>query len=268
MAIEAKLISLGNRCMISKINIYGTGNVASFFACKLHNVNIQCTIIGRSPMAIQTMNKLWFRHNYILNSAPVPDADLSIICVSDDQITNVCEQMHPNSIIVHTSGSVNMTILNEFKKHGVLYPLQSISLHRLEKIIPFPFLIESNCEDVKLKLEWLVSSLIGFEYYTVSSPERLRIHLAAVIANNFTNYFAFISEKLLKSENQELKLFQPLYYETIAKIFEIGPINAQTGPAKRGDLEVINRHLNMLNDVQLKALYLQISNMIIGQFKS
>jgi len=60
----------------------------------------------------------------------------------------------------------------------------------------------------------------------------------------------------------DFKLFEPLLKETIGKALELGAEEAQTGPAKRNDIETITRHLKLLNNTD-KALYLAITNNIL-----
>jgi predicted short-subunit dehydrogenase-like oxidoreductase (DUF2520 family) len=57
---------------------------------------------------------------------------------------------------------------------------------------------------------------------------------------------------------------KPLIKETIEKNLSIGPMLAQTGPAKRGDLATLDKHLEFLkDDEQLAELYKLISQHII-----
>ena len=56
------------------------------------------------------------------------DADVYIIAVSDDAITNLSEQLpFKNKLVVHTSGSVGIYDIDKTQKRGVFYPLQTFS---------------------------------------------------------------------------------------------------------------------------------------------
>ena len=56
-------------------------------------------------------------------------ADLYIIAVSDAAIEKVSTQLvFKNRLVVHTSGSIPLTILNPNNRKGVFYPLQTLSL--------------------------------------------------------------------------------------------------------------------------------------------
>jgi predicted short-subunit dehydrogenase-like oxidoreductase (DUF2520 family) len=101
----------------------------------------------------------------------------------------------------------------------------------------------------------------------VDSPTRKKLHLAAVFANNFVNHLMGMSSEILEDTNLDLSLLKPLLEETISKSFTLGPKEAQTGPAKRGDIETIDAHLRMLEDQpQLAALYEMISKQIMSKY--
>ena len=53
----------------------------------------------------------------------------------------------------------------------------------------------------------------------------------------------------------------------ITKSLSIGPENAQTGPAKRGDLETLDRHMDFLkHDEAVSELYKIISQDIVDRY--
>lgn len=65
------------------------------------------------------------------------------------------------------------------------------------------------------------------------------------------------------SEHQiDFKLLQPLIKETAAKLDKITPLEAQTGPAKRGDQKTLHNHLQLIKDKHQRELYTLLSNAI------
>ena len=54
----------------------------------------------------------------------------------------------------------------------------------------------------------------------------------------------------------------PLIDETAAKVHVMSPAQAQTGPAMRYDENVINKHMAMLKDPDMRNLYELISRSI------
>jgi len=71
-----------------------------------------------------------------------------------------------------------------------------------------------------------------------------------------------LSNKLLEEEGISADVLLPLIDETAAKIHLMSPAAAQTGPAIRYDENVINKHLAMLNDPDMRSIYQLLSRSI------
>ena len=99
--------------------------------------------------------------------------------------------------------------------------------------------------------------------------ERLKLHLAAVLVNNFTNTLyaaasALVDEK--ETGKESLTILLPLIKQTTRKLEKLSPLAAQTGPAKRKDEVVIKKHIGLLAEhPDLKKLYKQLSKLIVHQ---
>jgi predicted short-subunit dehydrogenase-like oxidoreductase (DUF2520 family) len=93
------------------------------------------------------------------------------------------------------------------------------------------------------------------------------LHIAAVFANNFTNQMFKLANDICKENNFSFDLLKPLINETAAKIQSLDPAKAQTGPAKRNDQKIIEKHLSQLSGEQ-KEIYKLISKSIIDTFKN
>ena len=91
--------------------------------------------------------------------------------------------------------------------------------------------------------------------------------MAAVFAANFTNHMLTISSDLLLQSNLEFSWLAPLITETINKSLKVGPENAQTGPASRGDLKVLDSHVEFLHhDEIIQEIYKLISQHIVDRY--
>ena len=65
----------------------------------------------------------------------------------------------------------------------------------------------------------------------------------------------------------EYEWLKPLITETINKSLAIGPEAAQTGPAKRGDLEILDSHMELLKDDEsIAEIYRVISQDIVDRY--
>ena len=75
-----------------------------------------------------------------------------------------------------------------------------------------------------------------------------------------------IARQLMLDNGFDFELLIPLIKETAAKAIEMEPDQAQTGPALRKDMQVIEKHLELLkNKPEVQKLYQQISKNIIDQ---
>jgi predicted short-subunit dehydrogenase-like oxidoreductase (DUF2520 family) len=82
------------------------------------------------------------------------------------------------------------------------------------------------------------------------------LHVAAVFANNFSNHMYTLAEKILKKETISFGLLRPLIRSTAENVQYRSPSEVQTGPAKRGDEEILKAHLEILkDDPELKTIY-------------
>ena len=51
------------------------------------------------------------------------------------------------------------------------------------------------------------------------------------------------------------ELLKPLLFETVSKLDQLSPIDAQTGPAVRDDKKTIKEHLKLLKKPHLRSIY-------------
>ena len=98
--------------------------------------------------------------------------------------------------------------------------------------------------------------------YETTQHDRERLHVAGVYACNFTNLMYTIAAELLRSTHIPFSALLPLIDETASKIHTLSPHEAQTGPARRGDANVMNHHLSLLTTEKQRELYTLLSNEI------
>ncbi len=184
-------------------------------------------------------------------------SELFILAVSDKALTEVISKIKipPNAIILHTSGSTSMEVLNKFPHYGVLYPIQTFTKEKEIIISEVPFGLEASDDLTFQKIHGVAVSL-SKNIQAISSEQRKLIHIAAVFACNFSNHLFSISDEILKKEGLNFSILESLIKETVTKGLEIGPAKAQTGPAIRRDEETISKHLDYLkSDPELQELY-------------
>jgi predicted short-subunit dehydrogenase-like oxidoreductase (DUF2520 family) len=251
--------------LIKTITIIGAGNVATHIGRALLNKGFEINQVYSYSKhnAFELANEL--------NAMPCDDikyisdeSDIYIVCIKDDYIKEVVQQISFKSkVVVHTSGSIPMNVLDQFENHGIFYPLQTFSKEKDVDMKNVPFCIEANNNETKTTLLELAKGLSN-NVNEINSEQRKKIHLAAVFACNFSNYMYTISENILKQDNIDFNIIKPLILETAKKIQNKKPFEMQTGPAKRKDNEVIDNQMEQLvNQPDYQDIYKLITQSII-----
>ncbi len=252
-----KIVFLG----MTKIVILGTGNVAlnllrAFRSSKTAKV---VQIVGRNKNNIPQREVL---PSFTSDFKNIKEADIYIIAVSDDAISTVSQQLKKyKGIVVHTSGSKGLEVLPKNNKRGVFYPLQTFSKERTPNFSEIPICIEAENDMVLSRLEALASGLSD-RVVKIKSEQRTALHLAAVFLNNFTNHLVYLADEICKNHQLSIDLLKPLLRETLEKLEDLSPLEAQTGPARRGDYKTILNHMELLKDQKQREIYSLLSQSI------
>lgn len=190
------------------------------------------------------------------------DADLYVYAVKDDALESLATRMHaPQALHVHTAGSISLQVFGDKPRCGVLYPLQTFSRDRHVAFHNIPVFVEGNTPEATQCLR-AVAEEISTRVYEADSVQRARLHLAAVFACNFANRMYAIADDLIRGAGLPFDVLLPLIDETAAKVHELAPAEAQTGPAVRYDRKVMDRHKAMLSDEDIRFLYEMVSENI------
>lgn len=101
---------------------------------------------------------------------------------------------------------------------------------------------------------------ISNRVYELSTEDRKYLHLAAVFACNFVNHCYTLSSNILSAHHIPFDVMLPLIDETAAKVHDLTPFEAQTGPAVRFDENVIRAQAALLkNNPLTKDIYERMS---------
>lgn len=177
--------------------------------------------------------------------------DLILICVQDDHIPDIIQKIPKTQALAYTSGSVELTAFEE--NVGVFYPLQSFA-HLPDDAIPhIPILLEAKNPRFYKQLEEFALRFFN-TCHSMSSDDRKQMHIAAVIANNFTNHLVHLAQRHCEENDIDFNLLKPLLLETSKKWMTHPAFDLQTGPAKRGDHKTIEQQQEMLS-LEQKDLY-------------
>ena len=250
-----------------RIVFVGAGNVATHLAIALDEIHDVMQVYSKQFDNAQRLT------SKLKNAIPTnkldditTNADLYIVSVKDDAISQVVDAVtFSTGLWVHTSGSVSIDVLKRrFIRCGVLYPLQTFSRETSVEISQVPFFVEgSDCESEKT-IENIAKELSNI-VQKADSAQRSKLHIAAVFGCNFVNYLWSQSSEILASAGYDFNVLLPLIKVTIDKAVAITPFRGQTGPARRGDLETMKVHEQMLPQEQAN-LYRILSQCIMKKY--
>lgn len=227
------------------VAIIGKGNVA--------------TVLGkRIKLAGHTITNIYGRGELdTMDHA----ADLYVVAITDTALYDLPLQLG-DKVIVHTAGSVSKDVLKPISSnYGVLYPLQSLR-KELDTLTDIPLLIDANNNATRQLLKTFAKTISG-QVSEADDQQRMKLHVAAVIASNFTNHLYALAEDYCKKEKLDFSLLYPLINETAQRIKFFSPAQMQTGPAVRKDDVTIANHLAFLQAYPaLHQLYQQLTDSI------
>ncbi|MDO5509588.1 MAG: DUF2520 domain-containing protein [Weeksellaceae bacterium] len=252
---------------IRTVSILGAGNVAMHLAAAFVENTVQVKqVYNRTLTKAQQIGEM-YKIRYTDRISELEKADLYVITTSDDAIREM--SMHipfDDCLVVHTSGSVDMKMLQGDFRKGVLYPLQTFTKNRALEYDEIPFFVEAeNAEDERLLVEF--AQRISNRVRVMNSAERASMHLAAVWVCNFVNHMFYVGEQTAAKVDIPFDYLKPLIKETCDKIVDLSPREAQTGPARRQDFSVLQKHFEMIENSKEQELYKLISDSIIKNYQ-
>lgn len=272
-----------------KIVLIGAGNLATHLGKALHAAgHDMLQVFSRTMQSAETLASLLDAEPLTDIAQVRDDADVYIFSVKDSALVQLVAQLcrheadglgedgavnalrkakkgEHERVFLHTAGSMPMSVFKGMAQHyGVLYPMQTFSKQREVDFSIIPCFVEANDEFAQKQIEGLAREISG-RVYQLSSEDRKYLHLSAVFACNFANHCYAISQELLEEHGIPFDVMLPLINETAAKVHEMKPKDAQTGPAVRYDENVIGKQSKLLeNHPHFKKVYDSMSKSIHG----
>lgn len=192
------------------------------------------------------------------------DASLVFLTVPDHALESIKTQLPDGDYsLIHVSGTTALDVITDKGKHqGVFYPLQSFTKHEIPTWSSIPVFVEATDSDLQDTLIRLVSAFAA-KAYVVDSAVRSKIHLSAVFASNFTNHLIDIAQQMVTDAALPQEILHPLLRVTLDRAIQVGARSSQTGPAKRGDQQTIEKHLELLSFKEIeKDMYRLLSDSV------
>lgn len=198
-------------------------------------------------------------------------ADIYILSVKDDALAALVQQLcpkAPQALFVHTAGSMPLSVFEGFaRRYGIVYPMQTFSRTKAVDFARVPCFIEGSDAET-LEQVRLVASLLSDDVHELTTIQRRYLHLAAVFACNFANHCYAVAEEILRANAIPAHVLQPLIAETAAKVAQLPAREAQTGPAVRHDVKIMEAQAQLLaSHPEWQSIYRLMSDDIYNMCK-
>jgi len=178
--------------------------------------------------------------------------DLLVIATPDGAIASLARAVRPDphTVVTHLSGALGLDALDPHPRRAALHPLAALpdpvtGADRLRSGITFAVAGDPLVRHV-------VGQLGG---RAVEVPDELRplYHATAVMASNHLVALSGQVADLAAHLDVPVEVYWQMMAATLDDVAARGPAAALTGPAARGDLETIRRHLDALPAAHVDA---------------
>ena len=244
-----------------KIVVIGSGNVAESLAQaiaeaeSLELVQLFARNEERGRKVAELAHTEW-------SGSDLAEADLYLISVSDNAVAEVAKSLPipEGAVVAHTAGCCTLDSLLPHTHRAVFYPFQTFSVGRKVDFKRGYIFLEGATNHALATVNTAAKALTD-NVLPADTARRAVIHLSGVFACNFANAMYANAAEVLAKEGLPFDIVAPLIEETAKKVVESkNPAHSQTGPARRGDSQTLERHRKMLADEPTKRdLYDKIS---------
>jgi predicted short-subunit dehydrogenase-like oxidoreductase (DUF2520 family) len=223
-----------------KVRIIGRGRAGGSLARALRSVGWDVELVG---------------HRHARGAAR--GVDLLVLAVPDEAVSEAALTVESvdSTVVAHMAGSLGLDVLAGHRKTGSLHPLlalpnvelgaQRLTSHAWFAVAGDPLVTEAVVA-------------LGGRALTVDDDHRAAYHAAAVIASNHLVALLAQAERVGAIAGVPLDAYLDLVRATVDNVAALGPRDALTGPAARGDEVTIVRHLRAMPDEE-HALYEALS---------
>ena len=234
-------------------------------------------LIGRSSEQANSARQFVGAGRACVELTELRSEDVLVIAVRDREIEEVAEtlarkqQVSKQALVFHCSGSISSQVLSKcgFNTSASVHPIFSFAS---------PEIAVKTFNDVHCAYEGAAQAVprlmelfeaIGAQLIEINSADKTLYHAACVFASNYTVAMCEIATSIFSKVGIEPKLGEVIAADLAASAIEnvrrLGARAGLTGPAARGDLQVIEAHIDRLKsiDVELSELYLTLSQRLL-----
>ena len=251
--------------MINTVSLIGSGNIAHWLVYAMRKAGVTVRQIYSRQLGHAQALAEKADAEAIDNLRDLsPDSDMYIFSVKDDSYESLLQHLPFRlPMAAHTAGSLSIRIFEPYaESYGILYPYQSVNKGMDFEDVIVPLCVETNNQTAENELLAFANRLTS-AVQQLDESQRLVLHRAAIFGCNFTNAMYSIAYDILKEHHIDWKIILPLLQNTMEKVKTMNPHDAQTGPAQRGDQNIIRLHQEALQDEKLKEIYRLMTDYIM-----
>lgn len=195
------------------------------------------------------------------------ETDLVLIATRDDAINNAARDLadlgaiHARHVVLHLSGRLGRSALSSLERTGAglgsVHPLQTIAdpLTAPARLRGVWAAVEGDSRALEAAAS--LSRRLGMQPVTVSEEGKPAYHAGAAILANYTVTLADLSARLAEAAGMEPEVARRMYLPLLGGVLQnlegMPPVEALTGPIRRGDAETVKAHLQALTGEDLEA---------------
>jgi len=241
-----------------KFGIIGAGIVGTALAVQLTEAGHECMGVHTRSHSSYERFRSYINKEHLLLEELVPAVEFLFITTQDGMIRSIAESLAaktliiPGQVWIHCSGSLPSAVLRVQEGFPIrclsLHPLQAFASvdNALEILSGTHFGIEGDEEELG---EGIVKDLGGIPHKIMADQKTL-YHAGAVVASNYLAVLASLAVELFAEAGIEgkeaLASLLPLMKGTLSNLEQVGLPQALTGPIARGDVQVVQGHLEQL----------------------
>lgn len=245
------------------IALVGAGNLATALAIALRRAGYTIPAIVSRPnpqsrtRARSLAKKVGAR---VVSDLSQIDAEIVWICVPDSEIASTAARLAKSSsaatwkgrIALHSSGVLTSDELAPLRRIGAaaasVHPLMTFVKGSQPSLAGVPFAIEGEMSAVRLARN-IVRGL-GGQAYSIRRKDKAAYHAWGTFVSPLFTALLATSERVaalagVKRADAGRRMI-PILMQTLANYAQFGAAGGFSGPIIRGDIETVNRHLNVL----------------------
>ena len=222
-----------------KISIVGAGRAGTSFSSALTKCGYDIQLIHHDELHL------------------ISSPDVILLTVPDDFIDVIALQIpqRENQIVAHVAGSRTLSVLGAHPRVASIHPLMALPSGDLgaARLHGATYCVAGD-EGIRE-----IATALDGRIITMSDDQRTLYHATAVVAANHLVALMGHVEVLAQAAGLSLEDFLPLAEQSLRDVREVGPADALTGPASRGDMATIDAHLAALPETE-RSTYVALAN--------